>query len=683
MIKYLLNGLIGVVFLWFNATTGFAKNPFQNQNKEIDSLRVYEVEPIEILEKKTNDEVKSLYPVQKFDQKEIEELSVINVAEAVKYMPGVMLKDYGGIGGLKTISVRSLSASHTAVFIDGIKYSNTQIGQIDLGRFSTDRISKIEVLSSGISADLNLPAQAYLTTSSLYLQTQGAKLSGLNQTLTVDSKLSFGSFGYQKIQLGSKWKASKALMLSLSADQMDAHGEYGYYFQNGSVLENHRRKNTDVRATSFESDLRLSVSDQSTLNVKGYGYFSERGLPGSKIANNDIPSQERLWNHDAFLQSTWMSKAFNTLDYVLRAKYSYNFTRYLNPAHYSGDIIHNRYTEHEGYSSINLNYHINPYLSLSSSTDLAWSTLFSERFDHPERLSLLTVLAVKTYYGDVELNANILWSNIDEKGFSEFYDKAIDLKRNDVLPTFSLGYWIFNELHASVSFKKSLRLPSFNEMYYPTFGNTDLRPEYTTQYNLGLGYQNGFKGIIESVSMKIDVFRLNIRDKIIAIPRGAFNWSVVNKNRVETTGIELNGEIKIDVNRSFKLAVSGGFTYQEALEKTPSTALFYQASTYGKQIAYTPKVTSSMIASLYYDELSLSWQMAYVGSRYISGEQIIQNHMPQYSTHDFNVIYHFKLFSIKSSIKGELNNAFDKRYEVIKNYPMSGRSFRISLSVHS
>jgi outer membrane cobalamin receptor len=669
-----------LLFITFASQFLFAKILYAQQTGSYDSLLIYEAETIEILDVKPRSDILSLFPVQELTQKEIEELSVINVAEAVKLLPGVMLKDYGGIGGLKTISVRSLSSSHTTVFIDGIKYSNSQSGQIDLGRFSTDRLTEIEVLSSGISTDLTLPAQAYLTTSSLYLQTQGASIASLNQLYAVESKLSLGSFGYRNMQLGAKWQPSEKVLFTINADQMDAGGEYDYNFQNGTITEELRRQNTDVHASRFETNLKLNITDISTLNIKGYGYFSERGLPGAVIVGYYDKSKERLWNHDTFLQGSWNSKAFESLDYVVRAKYAYSHTRYQDPNFFAG-IIDTRYTEHEAYSSLSVSQRISPYLIFSGSSDITWSTLNSARFsDSPERLSWLSVVAFQSYYFDLELNANLLWSKVEEKSF----DEAVDRHRSDLLPAFSVGYWITEQLHATLSYKKSLRLPSFNEMYYPRFGNTDLKPEYTTQFNLGLGYQKGRDGFIESLSLNADLYRLNIRDKIIAVPRGSlFQWSVVNLNRVETTGLELNGKIKVNVYGPLKTSLSGGYTYQEALEKTPSSSPFYQASTYNKQIAYTPKVTASVMSTVYYRDLSFSWQIAYVGSKYISGEQNKESFMPDYTTHDFNVIYNFDLFSVDSSIKAELNNVFDKRYEVIKSYPMPGRSFRISFSVQS
>ncbi len=58
----------------------------------------------------------SAMPVQQLNAQTLSTLTSVSVADAVKYLPGVLVKDYGGLGGLKTVSVRSLGASHTGVF---------------------------------------------------------------------------------------------------------------------------------------------------------------------------------------------------------------------------------------------------------------------------------------------------------------------------------------------------------------------------------------------------------------------------------------------------------------------------------------------------------------------------------------------------------------------------------------
>lgn len=74
----------------------------------------------------------------------------MQVSDAVKHFSGVTVKDYGGIGGLKTVSIRSLGAQHTVVGYDGIAVTDCQTGQVDIGRFSLENVDRL-MLSNGQS----------------------------------------------------------------------------------------------------------------------------------------------------------------------------------------------------------------------------------------------------------------------------------------------------------------------------------------------------------------------------------------------------------------------------------------------------------------------------------------------------------------------------------------------------
>jgi outer membrane cobalamin receptor len=74
--------------------------------------------------------------VQSLSGAELQSLSTTSIADALKYFAGVQIKDYGGLGGLKTINVRSLGAQHVGVYIDGIRITNAQNGTVDLGKYS-------------------------------------------------------------------------------------------------------------------------------------------------------------------------------------------------------------------------------------------------------------------------------------------------------------------------------------------------------------------------------------------------------------------------------------------------------------------------------------------------------------------------------------------------------------------
>ena len=101
---------------------------------------------------------------------DIEQLPAIQVSDVLKFLSGVNIKDYGGIGGLKTVSVRSLGAAHTGVAYDGISVADGQNGQIDIGRFSLDNVGTIE-LSNGQDDRIFVPARQLASAGLITIRT--------------------------------------------------------------------------------------------------------------------------------------------------------------------------------------------------------------------------------------------------------------------------------------------------------------------------------------------------------------------------------------------------------------------------------------------------------------------------------------------------------------------------------
>ncbi|WP_454802621.1 TonB-dependent receptor [Mucilaginibacter phyllosphaerae] len=114
--------------------------------------------------------VQSITPSQQLTRKDFARYSAFNVADAVRNFAGVNVKDYGGIGGLKTISVRSLGTNHTAVLFDGVQINDAQTGQIDLSKFNPNNVEEI-TLYNGQPDNLLQPARAFASASVLSIKT--------------------------------------------------------------------------------------------------------------------------------------------------------------------------------------------------------------------------------------------------------------------------------------------------------------------------------------------------------------------------------------------------------------------------------------------------------------------------------------------------------------------------------
>ena len=90
---------------------------------------------------------KEVIPSQTLTGEQLEKLSSNSVADALRYFSGLQLKDYGGVGGIKTVNIRSMGTNHLGISYDGVELGNAQNGQIDLGQFSLDNVEEITLFN--------------------------------------------------------------------------------------------------------------------------------------------------------------------------------------------------------------------------------------------------------------------------------------------------------------------------------------------------------------------------------------------------------------------------------------------------------------------------------------------------------------------------------------------------------
>ncbi|MCL2511951.1 MAG: Plug domain-containing protein, partial [Bacteroidales bacterium] len=149
---------------------------FCAMSQQVDTVRITELQEVHITDKSIKRELYSTTPMQVLDAAKIERLNVAQLSDAVKFFSGVTVKDYGGVGGLKTVSLRGFGATHTGVSYDGIPISDGATGQIDLGRFSLSNVATI-TLSAGQSDDIFQPARLFASSAVLKIQPESPDVS--------------------------------------------------------------------------------------------------------------------------------------------------------------------------------------------------------------------------------------------------------------------------------------------------------------------------------------------------------------------------------------------------------------------------------------------------------------------------------------------------------------------------
>ncbi|HAT62164.1 MAG TPA: hypothetical protein DCS83_06400, partial [Prevotella sp.] len=105
-----------------------------------DSLRSYKINEVEVVESYLRRSVQSTAPLHIISSEDILHQGIPDMADALNRIPRIVLRDYGGAGGMKTVSVRGLSAKNTGVLYDGAMLSECQPGEIDVSQYSLDNV---------------------------------------------------------------------------------------------------------------------------------------------------------------------------------------------------------------------------------------------------------------------------------------------------------------------------------------------------------------------------------------------------------------------------------------------------------------------------------------------------------------------------------------------------------------
>ena len=112
---------------------------------QVDSV-IHTLQRVDVVAVRHTDAVRATVPVQHIDRDAMTRMGMHSMTDALKHMAGLSVRDYGGAGGMKTVSVRGIGARHTAVVYDGIALSDCQTGEIDLSRYSLDHLSSVSLV---------------------------------------------------------------------------------------------------------------------------------------------------------------------------------------------------------------------------------------------------------------------------------------------------------------------------------------------------------------------------------------------------------------------------------------------------------------------------------------------------------------------------------------------------------
>lgn len=641
-----------------------------------DSLRQRDLKEVEVNGRKKSGLI-YIAPVQVKSQSEIDKMNAQNLSDIVKHFAGVTIKDYGGVGGLKTVSVRGLGPAHTGVVYDGVMMSDIQTGQIDVSQFLVENIQNVS-LFNGQPLDMLQSARIYSSASVLSFQ---SRIPDYNAAHTLNGTVSMkaGSFKMYNPSFNLYKNFSEKLALNLSANYLNADGTYKFMSNinpQGSNEVEKERVNSDVQSLRSEMNVVYHFKPQEVISLKMNQYYSDRGIPGPDTYYISY-STDRLKDENYFSQFQYENKTKADIQYMFLGKWTNQNSEYSEVSpNYTSFADHKRvdsYHQNEYYLSSSILYRPIASLTFSGSADWWYNNLFSHSNmsyvddAKPVRNTVLGNIAVKYLNERFSVGSNLLFT-ANFESVDSGQTSAQD--RRKFSPSVFGSYKILadKDLVLRAFYKDIFRLPTFTDLYYHDFGYKALKPENTEQYDLGLTYNEYHGDFIDELQVSVDAYYNKITDKITVVYGMPYS-TVRNIGIVEIKGCDFTLLASKKLNKNAALTLNMSYTYQLAqnFDNNPDT--------YGDIIPYTPVHSGSASLNYDYKKWSTGCNVVFAGKRYSGQNANPSNILDPYA----DLGWFLKSTFGKINVTGEVLNLLNQNYDIVQFYPMPGRNYRISI----
>lgn len=541
-----------------------------------------------------------------------------SLSNLLQFESPIYLKE-NGVGMVSSPSFRGTTASQTAVVWNGININSSINGQTDFSTINSKSYDQILVKPGGGSI-------AYGT-------------GGIGGAIHLLDDLKYDDKLIQNLNLG--------------------YGSFDSYNLNYRLHFAKKNVVTNVGYARFQSDNDYKIDNYLERNRNGKYYFNTVDANvGVKLVDHEIRllSQFNFGNREFSLTDIYESPTlYDNQDYRVMGQWVFNKNRWNSDlkvayTHESNQYYPNRQSSTTQDLEVNnwiakyyLNYKFKPNQTISGFAENIYSKGNGTNLSDSDRNTAGFGLIYKHILSDkLQYEASI------RQDFSSVYDVPF-------IYAFGVNYKPLDFYEIRFNFSKNYRVPTFNDLFWETGGNPDLKAENALQFELG----NDFK--FNNLKLQTNVFYNDIKDMIQWIPTtGSSFWRPVNQNHVKTYGAELIGDYKWK-----KIAFRTIYSYTESInQKTDKTLI------------YVPKHQFHINTNYSYKSWNVFMQNRWVDQVFIQTDN--QATIPSYWTSNFGLGYQINPNFGANFI---VNNLFDHQYQSVANRWMPGINFQISINI--
>lgn len=570
-----------------------------------------------------------------------------NIGEALAQAQSLFIKEYGGLSGLKTVTLRGASEGQVLVLEDGFRLNNPQGGWVDLNLLPLSSVDKIEIVRGGASAQYGSEAVGGV----IHVRTLPPP-----KRLTPSAEYTLGSYGTNaaRFSLGQRFGKLSAVA---NFNKLQTEGDYPV------DATSRLRGNAFMREDFY---LRGDYVFSSTTKLSAFhkDIHADREVAGSLA----FPSPGATQVDDNRITAASLSKQKGAwLDLNLQANVQRLVQEYVNPDPFFPIASRHRVDSRE---FIAHNRSRVSQVEVLYGFELARNEIHSTDIQNPAREQRSAFAQAEWRATSVQHNRLMSLALMPAIRVDDYSDAGTHAS-----PKLGL-VWKY-EKHASLSLHasagKSFRVPSMNDLFWPSgpyvAGNPNLKPEEGKQYDGGVLLQ--WPSAFGNWRISFDAFQYRLTNLISWIPDANFRFSPQNIARAKVSGFEPALQWSAPRER-----VSLRVSYAKLNAKDDGN----DALTRGKELLYRPKhkLDASLTAEFFGATLGASYQL--IAQRFVRQDNSLA--LPGYRLTSVFGNYDFALAGgYRARVALAVNNLFDRRIQIIEGYPTPGRELRVTLGV--
>ena len=410
-----------------------------------------------------------------FTRDDIDRLQPTSLTDLLSRVPGVQVARSGGRGALPGIYIRGTKSAQSLVLVDGQRMANATSADSNLQYLNIDQIERVEVLRG--SRSVIYGSDAIGGVIQIFTRRGAVHAPQLRLHSAVGSYGStLNSLGLSGGDTQTRYNLSASLEntagINRTTVSYPVDNDHDAY-RNKSVSLNLSHNLTDAVEVGISAIKNTGKTELDAMfGQKGYSDFDISSVGGFIDAQiNDRWNSRVEWGHSENREKT-------------RDKLSpdlYAFNTYRDSLNWQNNL-----TLNDQHSLI---------VGADSYEDRVRS---STVFDEDSRWNR-AVFVQHRFHGDYfSTELGLRHDQNQQFGSHNTWSASLSVPLN-----------VDNEV--LLSYSEGFRAPTFNDLYYPQYGNSALKPEYSKSYELQWRSQ-----LTDSSRLETSVYRTDIRDAIVA-----------------------------------------------------------------------------------------------------------------------------------------------------------------------